>query len=1134
MCRLLAMTFLLVLAAAACAQLDRRSRDEPEMFVEAGGRSGTCDVMMFSPDGKFLYAGGDDKVVRVWPVGPNGLETGRMRTLRWPAWREQRGGVKTIALPPNPTDRRVLVGGFGLKNGLVVLLDPDGEILATNDIDGEKLPTATVMASTFAPDGKSVVYGTADGRLWWWDLGKNNHVIGQFAPIERKPYNRPRLIRFINDSNFISVAQNGEVLSALLRNGECALQPQTSINEQLRSALTADGKAPPTGDLNVYRADLSADGKWLACAMSSKYVVLAPLSAGPGKIIRTEFFARSVAFDRTGRLAVGSAGVNKQTDYRLDSYDLVQVFDDPTKGRPVSSIEIKHPGRAEALAWTPDGLLAIAGGDNHEVTLHNLKPPVKEAAGPLQVVRGKGRGIWDVRVGKDGESILFRTQRNPAATDPNDRGIGPWQAFDFASGKPCEPKTAVPVRTTADGWKIEPSDKNPFVWYAVHESGKRHELTLDPDRDEQPRCYCFLPAKGKKPIRLLVGHYYGFSIFELTPERAVRSLLATGQAGDVHSIATDADGAWCVTGGADQTIAGWSLADWPSGPFGAALEIKEGRLFVTAVDLGGPAWEMGLSKGDEIVLAVRGGKEILYGRAGRYQATTLTADTGNAAAAMKALLEPIPGREYYLGWKRAGSVEVLEGLSTLRRRPLWRMFPGFESNERFEHWVAWMWKGGHYATSTSGDFLVGWQLNDPDTITQRRPEFFLANRFKGVLNKKLAVLRLMQTRDLVGALTELAGDNPQPPQFGKMEPAPVRLDLKGDAVDKNGLHVDIRVAARGKNPDLLPERVEIWVNDHRVKQWKPGGKTVAASETIPANAFRRGENEVTVITFNPAGGRGEARRMVKYDRDERRPRLLGLMVGINDYSQTAKNSDGTRDFGNLTSAGKDAKTLGDVWKSQVGKGKLYAEDKLIVTLDPKAHQKEILAALDELAKEATPDDLIVIFLAGHGDFVAKPDAKGADDKVFVFCCPDYNRKDWGKTGLSGEVLFDRLANCKARKLVLIDACHSGAAASENVVRYLLPDGQGPIVIAACDQKELSFEHPKFGHGLFTTAVLEALGDKLDTADRSRDGKLDPQELFDYIRGRMPALLKEAGKPERIQNPQAFPPELGRFPIAGKR
>ena len=86
--RLAALVVLAALAAPAAAQqLDRRSRDEPEVVVEAGGRVGTCDVLRFDAAGKFLFAGGDDKVVRVWPVTPKGLDTdlGRGRVLRWRA-----------------------------------------------------------------------------------------------------------------------------------------------------------------------------------------------------------------------------------------------------------------------------------------------------------------------------------------------------------------------------------------------------------------------------------------------------------------------------------------------------------------------------------------------------------------------------------------------------------------------------------------------------------------------------------------------------------------------------------------------------------------------------------------------------------------------------------------------------------------------------------------------------------------------------------------------------------------------------------------------------------------------------------------------------------------------------------------
>ena len=214
-------------------------------------------------------------------------------------------------------------------------------------------------------------------------------------------------------------------------------------------------------------------------------------------------------------------------------------------------------------------------------------------------------------------------------------------------GKPVDAGTRVPIRTTADGWKVEPSEKDPMLWLAVNDDQKlRLPLTLNPDLDEQPRCYCFIPSTRDHPTRLLVGHYHGYSLFELTNEGAKRIALGTGQGGDVHSIAADAEGTWFVTCGADQTIAGWSLADWPSGQFGAKFTVEDAKLMVTSVDIGGPAWEMGLSVGDEIVLAVRAARRFFW-PAGK-STTTLTANTGTPTAASRSSQRATAGIEYYL------------------------------------------------------------------------------------------------------------------------------------------------------------------------------------------------------------------------------------------------------------------------------------------------------------------------------------------------------------------------------------------------------------------------------------------------------------------------------------------------------
>src|SRR5262245_1116339 len=47
---------LLTGAGPAPAQADRRDRQFPELIPETGGRLGTCDALMFTPDGEELMA----------------------------------------------------------------------------------------------------------------------------------------------------------------------------------------------------------------------------------------------------------------------------------------------------------------------------------------------------------------------------------------------------------------------------------------------------------------------------------------------------------------------------------------------------------------------------------------------------------------------------------------------------------------------------------------------------------------------------------------------------------------------------------------------------------------------------------------------------------------------------------------------------------------------------------------------------------------------------------------------------------------------------------------------------------------------------------------------------------------------
>jgi uncharacterized caspase-like protein len=201
----------------------------------------------------------------------------------------------------------------------------------------------------------------------------------------------------------------------------------------------------------------------------------------------------------------------------------------------------------------------------------------------------------------------------------------------------------------------------------------------------------------------------------------------------------------------------------------------------------------------------------------------------------------------------------------------------------------------------------------------------------------------------------------------------------------------------------------------------------------------------------------------------------------------------------------------------------------------KAKRAGLLAALDKLKDTPVkPDDLLVVFLAGHGDLlgpggkprpplVAGVAARGFPVEVgqFVFCCPDYLPTKPAETALAAEELFDALAAVNCRKLVLLDACHAGGAVQTNMLRRFISNGQGPIVIAACDHNQSSFEDNDLGHGVFAYAVLEALGSKFRAADRDSNGELSPAELYGYVARRVPELARDIA-PGNRQNPICFP------------
>ncbi len=632
----------------------------------------------------------------------------------------------------SPDGQRIVIGGVGAATPTVALMElSNGKILdlalPPNDPTGN---VGAFWASAFAPSGRRVAFG-GDGSVWIWELDSHTfHRLGK--PDSDASFDTVRLLRFTDEDHLLSLVEDGRLLRWTIG----AATPD----------LVMDLKFP------VFRAEISSDGRWLAAAAKGPLVTIRSLvndqfldiklkgfeNFRPGR--KDGEYANALAFDpKSNRLAVAVGSLVPGTEFAVDADDRIVIYD-LGQNPPAASDRLPHHYRADRLTFSPDGgFLAAAGGDNQEVTLWDLA----HAAEPASVLRGAGSCLWDVAFSADGQSFGFRDERDPRSADPNARGRGPWRGFDSAHRQwltDDEFTKSAPVarQTSLGGWSIEPDADPHFLW-AVHASGVRNRVAINGDLYGKPRCWTFLPPLGEgKPTRLAVGHYWGFSVFELDPRKqdAKRTRLCIGHQGEVTALGPSADGKKMISCSNDMTLAFWDLTkEWPH--LGAKFTPKGDRLIVETVEAGGPAWEAGLTVGDEIV---------------RFAVGTEWID-GGPAAWLNRLDDPEPGAPQQFDVIRDGRDVTANGKAPLvtsgKQRPLWRFFPAGG-----DEWVLWMWRDNFYDSSTKGDYAVGWDVNAADP--KDSPAFYRVEQFRRYFHRPDIINKLLQSGDATQALGLLA------------------------------------------------------------------------------------------------------------------------------------------------------------------------------------------------------------------------------------------------------------------------------------------------------------------------------------------------------------------------------------------
>jgi tetratricopeptide (TPR) repeat protein len=208
-----------------------------------------------------------------------------------------------------------------------------------------------------------------------------------------------------------------------------------------------------------------------------------------------------------------------------------------------------------------------------------------------------------------------------------------------------------------------------------------------------------------------------------------------------------------------------------------------------------------------------------------------------------------------------------------------------------------------------------------------------------------------------------------------------------------------------------------------------------------------------------------------------------LVIGISKFKDTAIN---------LRYPAKDAEDFSRFLTETQG----FSPNNVRCLMNEQATRENILAAMGEtwLPRTVDKEDLVLIYFSTHGSPSAM-DEKG----INYLLAHDTDKEVLYATGIPVQDLT-RMIRDKVhadRVVVIMDACHSGAAKADDRLKVSadkMANASGQVVICSSLPEEVSWESKQYQNSVFTRHLMDGL--------KSKGVKTSLGDTFEYTRARV--------------------------------